>query len=158
MLQFLQRWEEENEDGTVALEGEKEDGDSLEIAAPCQCPLTLNRVPNQKVTTVSLFSWHHTYSADMIRGTISSWRSRHRLRILARSRTIQHTPLSATWLSIAINMSALWEAPLDWFVWIATCTHSVRVCHQGMCQEFTWSLQWVLHLYRPRKRVGVTLV
>ena len=49
---------------------------------------TLNWVPNQKVTTVSLFSWHHTYSADMIRGSISSQRLSNRLSTLARSRTI----------------------------------------------------------------------
>ena len=35
---------------------------------------TLNRVPNQKETTVSLFSWAQTYSTDMIIGIISNYK------------------------------------------------------------------------------------
>ena len=39
-----------------------------------ECGSTLNRVPNQKETTVSLFSWAQIYSTDMINGTISVYK------------------------------------------------------------------------------------
>jgi hypothetical protein len=35
--------------------------------------LTLNRVPNQNDTIVSLFSWHQTYKTLNIMGSIKSW-------------------------------------------------------------------------------------
>lgn len=35
--------------------------------------MALNLVPNQKLTIVSLFSWHQTYSTDRIIGSIRSY-------------------------------------------------------------------------------------
>ena len=45
------------------------------VARALQTPiyLTLNCVPNQNCTTVSLLTWHQTYRADMIRDVISMY-------------------------------------------------------------------------------------
>ena len=89
---------------------------------------TLNWVPNQKVTTVSLFSWHHTYTADMIRGSISSQRSSNRLSILVRSRTsTAHTSQCNTAKGSQISICTCVCIPIS----------SPEVCHKGTCVVVT---------------------
>lgn len=46
--------------------------------------MALNRVPNQKLTITSLFSWHQMYSTDRINGSINSceWREKKIDRVL----------------------------------------------------------------------------
>ena len=47
--------------------------------------MALNWVPNQKLTMVSLFNWHHTYRMDITMGSIRKGMDRPRATITASS-------------------------------------------------------------------------